>query len=106
MNTPMFDALRKYLLETSKEQVFADWEKVRRDDRRGITGHDLVLSIEKRLVNCPMCLFSSGTKAFSGKFGKGQICEDCKGTGVVKFTKYLELRARYGDVLGGAVFAD
>lgn len=33
-------------------------------------------------MDCPVCFNSSGVKAYVGRVGKGQECEDCGGTGV------------------------
>jgi DnaJ-class molecular chaperone len=50
------------------------------------------------LVNCPMCLFSSGTVPYTGG-GKSQTCDTCGGKGRISKTKYNELVEEYGDLI-------
>lgn len=46
-------------------------------------------------VDCPMCLFSSGTVAN----GRGTKCSTCSGTGRIRKTIYNRLKKIYGDLI-------
>lgn len=50
----------------------------------------------RRMVDCPMCLFSSGIVAD----GKGTKCSNCGGLGVISKAKYNRLVDDLGDIVG------
>src|SRR5690606_3275197 len=56
---------------------------------------ELEKKMTQKTVDCPMCLFSSGTVAN----GRGTKCSACNGTGRIRKSVYIKLRNIYGDLI-------
>lgn len=105
IRTPMLDKLREYLSTASREEIQKDWEAVKSlGYKGGLTAKQFMKGWGKRKVACPMCLNSSGVKAYSGRVGEGQKCEDCEGRGTITMSKYKSLVKKYGDLVGDTHF--
>lgn len=55
------------------------------------------MTYQRKTVDCPMCLFSSGYRPFVG--ATTQKCESCNGTGKITKTAYNTLMGELGDLI-------